>query len=345
MLSRKHAADHAVDHIRIRGDAQPLRAGPGRQGVQPVAPVIKLPEGASEDDHLALLGVLNSSTACFWLKQVSHDKGNSGVDERYHRTIGWERFYEFTGTKLQEFPLPAELPPRSAAAQLDRLAQQLAATTLRRICEPPSPPATALDAARARATTRLRAADDRLQEELDWEVYRLYGLLTETEAADLLDRRPAELGRSASGRSRSCSPARSRRRGRDAVVRAARLHPDHRAARALARRLPGLVQARIDADRVDRSDIALIERPEYKRRWATEPWEKQQDAALRDWLLDRLRGPRALVRRRDGDNQPPCSPWPARRRARSRRGLRRPSPQLYARAARQADLTEVVWPS
>ncbi|MGN7158136.1 BREX-2 system adenine-specific DNA-methyltransferase PglX [Dietzia cercidiphylli] len=33
------------------------------------APVIKLPVGASEDDHLRLLGVLNSSTACFWLKQ------------------------------------------------------------------------------------------------------------------------------------------------------------------------------------------------------------------------------------------------------------------------------------
>ena len=43
------------------------------------APVIKLPEGATEDDHLALLGVLNSSTACFWLKQVSHDKGNGGI--------------------------------------------------------------------------------------------------------------------------------------------------------------------------------------------------------------------------------------------------------------------------
>lgn len=36
------------------------------------APVIKLPEGTSEDEHLALLGVLNSSTACFWLKQNSH---------------------------------------------------------------------------------------------------------------------------------------------------------------------------------------------------------------------------------------------------------------------------------
>ena len=39
------------------------------------APVIKLPVGASEDDHLGLVGVLNSSAACFWLKQVSHDEG------------------------------------------------------------------------------------------------------------------------------------------------------------------------------------------------------------------------------------------------------------------------------
>ena len=42
------------------------------------APVIKLPQGATEDEHLSLLGLLNSSTACFWLKQVSHDKGIRG---------------------------------------------------------------------------------------------------------------------------------------------------------------------------------------------------------------------------------------------------------------------------
>ncbi len=36
------------------------------------APVIKLPPEATEDDHLALLGLLNSSTACFWMKQVCH---------------------------------------------------------------------------------------------------------------------------------------------------------------------------------------------------------------------------------------------------------------------------------
>ncbi|MFY1696373.1 BREX-2 system adenine-specific DNA-methyltransferase PglX [Solwaraspora sp. WMMA2101] len=34
------------------------------------APVVKLSEDATEDDHLKLLGVLNSSTACFWLKQT-----------------------------------------------------------------------------------------------------------------------------------------------------------------------------------------------------------------------------------------------------------------------------------
>ncbi|MGT2530896.1 BREX-2 system adenine-specific DNA-methyltransferase PglX [Streptomyces nojiriensis] len=39
------------------------------------APVIKLPDGVSSDVHLEFLGVLNSSTACFWLKQVSQGKG------------------------------------------------------------------------------------------------------------------------------------------------------------------------------------------------------------------------------------------------------------------------------
>ena len=68
------------------------------------APVIKLPESASENDHLALLGVLNSSTACFWLKQVCHDKGNSGEASGSTARYAWENFYEFTGTKLRGVP-------------------------------------------------------------------------------------------------------------------------------------------------------------------------------------------------------------------------------------------------
>src|SRR5690606_35740805 len=78
------------------------------------APVIKLPEGATEDEHFDLLGVLNSSIACFWLKQVSHDKRKDGEF--------WETFYEFTGTKLEEFPLPA-MRARELTRRLDELAQ------------------------------------------------------------------------------------------------------------------------------------------------------------------------------------------------------------------------------
>ena len=44
--------------------------------------------------------------------------------------------------------------------------------------------------------------------------------------------------------------------------------------------------ALIESDR----NVGLIERPEYKRRWNTEPWEDQEARALRGWLLDRLEG-------------------------------------------------------
>ena len=48
-----------------------------------------------------------------------------------------------------------------------------------------------------------------------------------------------------------------------------------------------LVQRRLDLIESDRF-IRLLEKPEYKRRWASEPWDKQVERALRGWLLDRL---------------------------------------------------------
>ncbi len=48
-----------------------------------------------------------------------------------------------------------------------------------------------------------------------------------------------------------------------------------------------LVQRRLDLIASDRF-IRLLEKPEHKRRWASEPWDKQVDKALRSWLLDRL---------------------------------------------------------
>ncbi|MBM3956199.1 MAG: BREX-2 system adenine-specific DNA-methyltransferase PglX, partial [Planctomycetes bacterium] len=73
------------------------------------APVIKLPAEATEDDHLALLGILNSSTACFWMKQVFQTKGSSGIGRGVYDE-SWEKHHEFTGTGLESFPLPASRP-------------------------------------------------------------------------------------------------------------------------------------------------------------------------------------------------------------------------------------------
>ena len=48
-----------------------------------------------------------------------------------------------------------------------------------------------------------------------------------------------------------------------------------------------LVERRIAIIETD-PNIRLIEQPEYKRRWNTEPWDSQLERALREWLLDRL---------------------------------------------------------
>lgn len=251
------------------------------------APVIKLPERASEDDHLALLGVLNSSAACFWLKQVCHNKGST-VDTHGARqtTVAWENFYEFTGTKLQEFPLPPELPLEFGRA-LDGLARRLAAVEPSAVCAAGVPTRDRLDAARAEHE-RVRGRMIALQEELDWDVYRRYGLLTDQEAADLRadpEGVPAlRLGERAFEivLARQCAAGDAEtqwfaRHGSTPVTEIPAHWPEP---------YRQVVQRRVETIE-RRRDIALIERPECKRRWSAEPWEKKEAAALRAWLLDR----------------------------------------------------------
>ena len=54
-------------------------------------------EFATETELFGALALLNSSTACFWLKQNSHDKGNRG-GERSTGRYPWESYFEFTGS-------------------------------------------------------------------------------------------------------------------------------------------------------------------------------------------------------------------------------------------------------
>ncbi|MCK9900616.1 BREX-2 system adenine-specific DNA-methyltransferase PglX [Frankia sp. Cpl3] len=246
------------------------------------APVITLPSGVSEEECLRLLGVLNSSTACFWLKQVSHDKGSQGVNEGF-KSQTWERFYEFTGTKLQEFPLPAEYP-LELARKLDALAQRLTAVGPAAVAAEGVPTRARLTEAQAEwGGTRARMIA--LQEELDWQVYRQYGLLADELVLPMGEVPEIRLGERAFeivlARKIAAGDETSEwfaRHGSTPITEV----PAHWPAEYRA-----LVEKRIGVIENDRN-IGLIERPEYKRRWATEGWEKLQNAALRDWLLDRL---------------------------------------------------------
>lgn len=270
------------------------------------APVIKLPEGVSEGEHLALLGVLNSSSACFWLKQVCHDKGNEGYQSGI-KTEMWERFYEFTGTKLQEFPVPHQLP-LSLGRALDTLAQELSTHEPSAVCAAETHPTRArLDAAHD-SWTRTRERMISLQEELDWEVYHSYRLLSDDEKARLtvaspspttiprvrLGERAFEIVLARKEKAGEVETAWFDRHGSTPVTEIPSHWPDWYRV---------IVQARIDTIE-SRRDLALIERPECKRRWSTEPWTKREKAALRTWVLDRCEDRSLWFHIRDSFEQP-----------------------------------------
>jgi hypothetical protein len=266
------------------------------------APVIKLPAEASEDDHLALLGVLNSSTACFWFKQVCFPKGGSGMGRGIQPEDWMERF-EFNGANVEEFPLPADLPLHGGRS-LDNLAQQLAAATASYVATTAAPNRGRFAEARAE-WERLRARMISEQEELDWDVYRRYGLLSDAETVEVLgdgSAEPLSLGERAFeivlSRQVAAGNAETQWFARHGSTPITEL-PAH-----WSEPYREIVEARI-ALIERRRDLALIERPECKRRWATEPWERQQESALRNWLLDRLEAHHLWFAVDDnGDDQP-----------------------------------------
>src|SRR5271157_1109131 len=255
------------------------------------APVIKLPPGASEDDHLALLGLLNSSTACFRLKQVCHNKGST-VDQHgaRQRTAPFEDFYAFNATNLEAMPLPSERPT-DLARQLDDLARRLQDHApnglLHRWDSRGIMPGDSIKNAFESCERDWHAIREQMisfQEELDWECYRLYGLIDE-DLAYGKEPPPLRLG----GRAFEIAMR--------AKMASGEL-PTTWFERNNATPLPGphpewpqdyqdLVRRRMEVIATN-PNIALIEQPEYKRRWNTEPWESQLERALREWLLDRL---------------------------------------------------------
>ncbi|MEU8887443.1 BREX-2 system adenine-specific DNA-methyltransferase PglX [Streptomyces sp. NPDC048442] len=244
------------------------------------APVIKLREEATAEEHFRLLGLLNSSTACFWLKQMSHSKGNataaSGMPDQ-----PWSWNYEFTGTKLGEFPLPSTYPTELATS-IDILAQALSATSPAAVTEEGVPTALRLREAHV-DWTRTRNQMVAMQEELDWQVYSIYNL----HDADLIQ--SGNVPRIEPGQ-RAFEIVLARQIEAGEVSTKWFSHHGHTPITEIPSHWPAeyrtLVQKRIDVIESNRA-IGMIERPEYKRRWATEGWDSMRQKALKSWLLDR----------------------------------------------------------
>ncbi|MFC8389797.1 BREX-2 system adenine-specific DNA-methyltransferase PglX [Streptomyces sp. NPDC057238] len=235
-------------------------------------------------------GLLNSSTAGFWLKQVSHAKGgtdnSSGGGNRW-APEAWIEMYEFTGTKLQNFPVPPSFPSAHGIA-LDVLARRFSAVSPAAVTVDATPTGEKLRSARTE-WDEVRARMISLQEELDWEVYGLYNLHSEDLRAPGGHHSPHVPKLALGERAFEIVMARRAARGEASTVWFKRHNstpiteiPAHWPAPYRE-----IVQKRIDAIESNRA-IGMVERPEYKRRWATEGWDALQEKALRSWLLDRM---------------------------------------------------------
>ena len=230
------------------------------------APIIKLKESATEDDHLALVAYLNSSTVCFWLKQVMMNKGGSGIG-RGVQDEAWEARFQFDGTKLGTVPLPQQWQ------SLVPLAREMTALAVLRSNESP-----VQILSRARSE-RIHLVDDQIglardreidilrkmvavQERIDFEVYRLFGLLEGAPAIPTTiapGMRPFEV-----------------QMVRDAAPTAwfARHGYDR----------PNANETAVD-DLGLAPEVILIEQPTFKRRWLFTDWAAGLEAARRTELL------------------------------------------------------------
>ncbi|GGT38515.1 BREX-2 system adenine-specific DNA-methyltransferase PglX [Nonomuraea spiralis] len=266
------------------------------------APVIKLMDGEEADSHLALLGVLNSSVACFWLRQRCFPKGGSGIG-RGIQPEAWMERYVFNSSNVEKLPLPIGRP-LELARELDGLAQELSVQVPWAVCMNGVPTRKRFDKAKT-AAEWIRARMIALQEELDWETYRLYGLISEREAAELRAD-PATVPDIRFGERAFEFVLASQQDAGEVDTHWFRRH-NAEPVREIPAEWPEAYR-RVVAKRIEiirrRRDLALIERPECKRRWHQKSWADREAEAIRGWLLDRCEDSSLWFRNRGGQPDP-----------------------------------------
>jgi hypothetical protein len=249
------------------------------------AQVIKLKPGAAEADHFAILGLLNSSTVCFWLKQVCQPKGTVTGDISSERGRPEANRYSFNASAVAKIPLPdltsgLAIRVSQLAAMIDHLARRMTDLEPRSLLAryPDSGVKAAElskafhDAALDHAKTKARAV--MLQEEVDWTVYELYELCEGVGTNDI------ECVLTVSGIAPSLRPF---------------LWKDRQAPPSVPLELKDIYERRRIL--LEGSPLRLIENEVCKRPWlgrqgvygsAPSSYAEKQTDALRGWLLERI---------------------------------------------------------
>ncbi|NIL92569.1 hypothetical protein RhoFasSB10_04930 [Rhodococcus fascians] len=267
------------------------------------APLILLKTDLESTRVESILELLNSSTICFWMKEKSHNMGEGGgarVDAGYAaRGERWRESYQFNVSILGNLPLPkhsVRAGGKSAHEIAEKSIQYLPRSAIK--TQPPLPDF--LNSLQSQHESILESLIAQ-QEEIDWWTYFAYGLTDE----DLTFRGSPPSLRAGE---RTFEIALARQLESKVEDSTWFSHPLHLATPTteIPTHLPAdyqaLLQRRLD-EIATNPHIELLERPEYKRRWATEPWDKQVLAAQRTWLLDRLEN-RDLWFDRDGRPTP-----------------------------------------
>ncbi len=248
------------------------------------SPVMSCAPGTPVRRYQDLLGLLNSSVSCFWLKQVCQPKGAHLAQTRTR-----EERYAFNAENVREVPVP-RVPVAGLgaigdlAAHLTRIASERDRLTELIASEPVE--------GLAECAERLRACDDALtrrlvslQEELDWSVLRAYGLVPDDLPIPGADAPPITLGQRAFeivlARQVACGQAETSWFGRHGSTPVTEVPAEWPA------EYRDVVERRVALIGSD-PDVSLIERPENKRRWNRVAWEDRQREALAVLVLDAL---------------------------------------------------------
>lgn len=236
------------------------------------SPIIKMLNNEDEHSHLAIVGILNSSITAFLLRESCKIKNFQG-----NKTLSvYDNAYQYSCTVVSNLPIPRDRKRAiPLATELDRLGRLLT-TTLEQLRESPS---------KARISKlhleylEVFGLMISLQEELDWLCYELYGFIDNAPLHHSSP--PLALGE------RAFEIALYRRGDVTSWFERHRSMPIKDVPSHWAQDYRETIERRLEV--IERNPaVQFLEKPEYKRRWQSLPWEEQVQHALRDWLLTRV---------------------------------------------------------